>query len=72
MKVALHVGQVTQPIPGGIGRYTKSLIKALPKDEITLYTFACSEPKLDAPPRYKESQIKFSSRIVSPRDIDVK
>jgi len=60
MKVALHVGQVTQPIPGGIGRYTKSLIKALPKDEITLYTFACTEPTLDAPPRYKRiSKLNF-------------
>lgn len=54
MKVALHVGQVTQPIPGGIGRYTKSLIKALPKDEVTLYTFACADPPVDAPPRYKK------------------
>lgn len=54
MKVALHVGQVTQPIPGGIGRYTKSLITALPKDEVTLYTFACADPPIDAPPRYKK------------------
>ncbi|HMS25348.1 MAG TPA: glycosyltransferase family 1 protein [Acidimicrobiia bacterium] len=54
MKLALHVGQVTQPIPGGIGRYTKSLIKALPKDEVTLYTFACADPPVDAPPRYKK------------------
>lgn len=54
MKVALHVGQVTQPIPGGIGRYTKSLIKALPKDEVTLYTFASADAPVDAPPRYKK------------------
>jgi glycosyltransferase involved in cell wall biosynthesis len=60
MKVALHAGQVTQPIPGGIGRYTKSLIKALPKDEITLYTFGCTQPNLDAPPRYKRiSKLNF-------------
>lgn len=60
MKVALHVGQVTQPIPGGIGRYTKSLISALPKDEVTLYTFACADAKVDAPPRYKKiSRLNF-------------
>lgn len=54
MKLALHVGQVTQPIPGGIGRYTRSLITSLPKDEVTLYTFACAETPIDAPPRYKK------------------
>ena len=53
MKVALHVGQITQPIPGGIGRYTRSLIESLPRDEVTLYTFACAESPQDAPPRYK-------------------
>lgn len=60
MKVALHVGQVTQPIPGGIGRYTKSLIRSLPKDEVTLYTFASADPPVDAPPRYKKiSRLNF-------------
>lgn len=54
MKVALHVGQVAQPIPGGIGRYTKALIKSLPKDEVTLHTFAPADPPVDAPPRYKK------------------
>lgn len=60
MKVALHVGQIGQPIPGGIGRYTKSLIESLPKDEITLYTFACADDPLDTLPRYKKiSKLNF-------------
>lgn len=62
MKVALHVGQVIQPIPGGIGRYTKSLIRALPNDEVTLYTFACADNPVDAPPRYKRVS-RFNYRI---------
>ncbi len=60
MKVALHVGQIGQPIPGGIGRYTQSLIESLPKDEITLYTFACADDPLDTLPRYKKiSKLNF-------------
>ena len=30
MKVALHAGQLLQPVPGGIGRYTHSLLRMLP------------------------------------------
>ena len=30
MKVALHCGQLLQPVPGGIGRYAHSLLRVLP------------------------------------------
>ena len=30
LKVALHSGQLLQPVPGGIGRYTHSLLRVLP------------------------------------------
>ncbi len=77
MKVALHVGQVTQPIPGGIGRYTKALIKSLPRDEVTLYTFACADTPVDAPPRYKKiSRLNYRIEYelwhrLRSRDLDV-
>ena len=59
MKVALHIGQITQPIPGGIGRYTQSLIESLPKDEVTLYTFACADEVENAPRYSKVSRFNF-------------
>lgn len=55
MKVALHVGQITQPIPGGIGRYTRSLIEYLPNDEVTLYTFACADAPKETLPHYSRA-----------------
>lgn len=39
MRVALHVGQLRQPIPGGIGAYVRALLAALPPAGVTLSTF---------------------------------
>lgn len=44
MKVALHVGQLLQPVPGGIGRYVEALMSALPEAGVELTTFAAGEP----------------------------
>lgn len=38
--VALHAGQLLQPVPGGIGRYVRSLVEALPAAGITPRPFA--------------------------------
>ena len=40
MKVALHCGQLLQPVPGGIGRYTHSLLRVLPTVGIEPIGFA--------------------------------
>lgn len=40
MRVALHVGQLRQAVPGGIGRYTMALARHLPEAGIDLLTFA--------------------------------
>lgn len=39
MKVALHVGQLRQPVPGGAGTYVRSLLRSLPAAGVTLSTF---------------------------------
>lgn len=44
MKVGLHVGQLLQPVPGGIGRYVEALMTALPDAGIELTTFAAGQP----------------------------
>jgi glycosyltransferase involved in cell wall biosynthesis len=40
MEVALHVGQLLQPVPGGIGRYVRSLVDALPGAGVEVNGFA--------------------------------
>jgi glycosyltransferase involved in cell wall biosynthesis len=51
MKVALHVGQLFQPVPGGIGRYVEGLARVLPEAGIDLVTFAAGSP---APGTHRE------------------
>ena len=40
MKVALHIGQLLQPVPGGIARYARALAKELPRHGIDVEAFA--------------------------------
>jgi hypothetical protein len=40
MKVALHAGQLLQPVPGGIGRYVHSLLRVLPDAGVDAFAFA--------------------------------
>jgi glycosyltransferase involved in cell wall biosynthesis len=48
MKVAMHVGQLFQAVPGGIGRYVEGLLGALPDENLDLVTFASGSPRPDA------------------------
>lgn len=49
--VALHAGQLLQPVPGGIGRYVRSLLGALPAAGVEPVPFAAgpAPEDLDAP-----------------------
>ncbi|CAN5733554.1 glycosyltransferase family 1 protein [soil metagenome] len=40
MRVAVHVGQLLQPVPGGIGRYVEHLLRALPGTGVEVVAFA--------------------------------
>jgi glycosyltransferase involved in cell wall biosynthesis len=40
MRVALHVGQLLQPVPGGIGRYVRQLLVSLPGAGVQPVPFA--------------------------------
>jgi glycosyltransferase involved in cell wall biosynthesis len=44
MKVAVHVGQLLQRVPGGIGRYIEGLLAGLPAAGVDLVTFAAGDP----------------------------
>jgi glycosyltransferase involved in cell wall biosynthesis len=40
LKIACHAGQLLQPVPGGIGRYTHSLLRTLPAAGAQVVAFA--------------------------------
>lgn len=40
VRVAVHVGQLLQPVPGGIGRYVRALLPALPGAGVDAVAFA--------------------------------
>jgi len=40
LRVALHGGQLLQPVPGGIGRYTHALMRTLPAAGVDVVAFA--------------------------------
>ena len=40
MRVALHVGQLLQPVPGGIGRLPRTLLRGLPRYGVDVTPFA--------------------------------
>jgi glycosyltransferase involved in cell wall biosynthesis len=40
MSAAVHVGQLLQPVPGGIGRYVRHLLEALPAVGVDVHAFA--------------------------------
>jgi glycosyltransferase involved in cell wall biosynthesis len=52
MRVALHVGQLLQPVPGGISRYARALMRGLPTHGIDVTPFAAGTPTSAMPPSY--------------------
>jgi glycosyltransferase involved in cell wall biosynthesis len=51
VKVALHCGQLLQPVPGGIGRYAHSLLRVLPAAGVDVVAFAAGERPPGVPRR---------------------
>jgi len=44
MKVGLHIGQLLQPVPGGIGRYVAHLARNLPAAGVEVTPFGAGKP----------------------------
>ena len=53
MRAAVHVGQLLQPVPGGIGRYARRLVAALPDAGVEVATFAAG-PAPEGVPGYHD------------------
>ena len=51
LKVAIHAGQLLQPVPGGIGRYTHSLLRNLPGVGVDAVAFAAGARPASVPGR---------------------
>ncbi len=49
LRVGLHVGQLLQPVPGGIGRYVERLLEHLPAAGVDIVPFSAGRPH-PAPP----------------------
>lgn len=44
LRVGLHVGQLLQPVPGGIGRYVERLVEHLPAAGLNVVPFSAGRP----------------------------
>ncbi len=44
LRVGLHVGQLLQPVPGGIGRYVERLLEHLPTAGVEVVPFSAGRP----------------------------
>jgi len=53
MRVAVHAGQVLQPVPGGIGRYVSHLLAALPEVDVDPVPFGAGTPT-NPPPGWRD------------------
>jgi glycosyltransferase involved in cell wall biosynthesis len=51
LKIACHAGQLLQPVPGGIGRYIHSLLRALPPAGVEAVAFAAGARPASVPHR---------------------
>ncbi|MDQ1467736.1 MAG: hypothetical protein QOH10_2151 [Actinomycetota bacterium] len=49
LKIACHAGQLLQPVPGGIGRYTHSLLRTLPTTGVEAVAFAAGARPASVP-----------------------
>ena len=76
MKVAVHAGQLLQPVPGGIGRYEIALLRHLPDFGVEPIAFAAGErprgvapriPWIDLGPPHGSVRYELWHRLQRPR-----
>jgi glycosyltransferase involved in cell wall biosynthesis len=59
MKVALHAGQLLQPVPGGVGTYVRDLLRELPRAGVEVNAFAAGARPPDVPAAVKWDDLGF-------------
>jgi glycosyltransferase involved in cell wall biosynthesis len=64
MRVALHAGQLDQPIPGGIGRYVEGLLRHLPEAGVTVERFSAGRWRYEAWHRFGRPVVRVPGDLV--------
>ena len=64
MKVALHTGQLRQPVPGGIGRYVEGLVVHLPDADVDVEPFAGARWRYETWHRLRQPAVRTGADVV--------
>jgi glycosyltransferase involved in cell wall biosynthesis len=64
LKVALHAGQLDQPIPGGIGRYVEGLLRHLPEAGVEVERFSAGRWRYETWHRFRRPVVHVPGDLV--------
>jgi len=64
LRVALHAGQLDQPVPGGIGRYVEGLLKHLPDVGVQVERFGGGRWLYDSWHRFRRPVVRVPGDLV--------
>jgi glycosyltransferase involved in cell wall biosynthesis len=64
MRVALHAGQLDQPVPGGIGRYVEGLLRHLPDAGVAVERFSAGRWRYEAWHRFRRPVVRVPGDLV--------
>ena len=64
MRVALHAGQLGQPVPGGIGRYVEGLLQHLPEAGVEVERFGGGRWLYDSWHRFRRPVVRVPGDLV--------
>ena len=64
MRVALHAGQLDQPVPGGIGRYVDGLLRHLSEAGVTVERFSAGRLRYEAWHRFRQPVVRVPGDLV--------
>jgi glycosyltransferase involved in cell wall biosynthesis len=64
LRVALHAGQLDQPVPGGIGRYVEGLLRHLPEAGVEVERFGGGRWLYDSWHRFRRPVVRVPGDLV--------
>ena len=64
LRVALHAGQLDQPVPGGIGRYVEGLMRHLPDGGVAVERFAAGRWRYETWHRFRWPVVRVPGDLV--------